>query len=363
MIFRDSRTNYIINGAMTFHQRFVSTAFNYSGTGTVNGCVADRWRLSVSGTTSKNFLIVRSTDVPTYAQSGEQYTYSSSLTINTGTSLGTSDYLAPFQYIMEGYDANQIRGKDVSVSFWFKSSVTGTYTLAIHNGATVSGFRAYSTTFTVNTANTWELKTFNLSIENYTPGTNGTTTGQGFILSIAPISGRTDTTASSLNTWLDVTTGLPSVAAANTNYGGTTGAVVRLTGVQMVLGSDTPASYSYYGGTIAGELAACQRYYEKSYGAEIVPGTNSTNGLFDWFFPVASTSQINMYSSFKSNKRTSPTTSIYDSVGNLNRVTRGGTTNTTATVFGVGEFGFNAVSTGTNNAQEIAYHFTADAEF
>lgn len=71
------------------------------------------------------------------------------------------------------------------------------------------------------------------------------------------------------------------------------------------------APFQRAGGTIGGELALCQRFYEKSYNVDVAPGTSSTDGLFIVTGKTHPAAQIlNSASSiqFKVNKRTEPST-------------------------------------------------------
>ena len=135
----------------------------------------------------------------------------------------------------------------VTLSFWCRSSVTGTFGGALRNS---NGTRSYPFTFAISVINTWEQKT--ITIAGDTSGTWLTTNGVGIYLNIGMGTGTT----------LSGTAG----AWAGANYISATGAVnliatlnadFYITGVQLEKGS-TATSFDFrdYGR----ELAMCQRY-------------------------------------------------------------------------------------------------------
>jgi hypothetical protein len=139
----------------------------------------------------------------------------------------------------------------VTVSFWVRSSLTGTHSGSLINPPTFN--RSYPFTFTVSAANTWEFKT--VVIPGDTSGT-WATSGTGSGLQVAFNLGTGSSFVGTAGAW-----------NGNVNYGvtgavsvvGTSGATFYLTGVQLEAGSvATPFERRPYGT----ELALCQRYYE-----------------------------------------------------------------------------------------------------
>ena len=129
-----------------------------------------------------------------------------------------------------------------------RSSLTGVFSVRLVNG----GFdRSYVTTYTINSADTWEQKT--ITVPGDTTGTWDTTNGSGIELSFDLGSGSNWTT-SSANSWQAASniklTGSVSLL-------GTNGATWYVTGVQLEAGDTaTPFEHRSYGQ----ELALCQRY-------------------------------------------------------------------------------------------------------
>lgn len=145
----------------------------------------------------------------------------------------------------------------VTLSFWVRSSLTGTFGGSVYNSA---ANRFYPFSYTINSANTWEKET--ITIAGDTSGTWLTTNGVGVLLSFGLGAGST----------LSQTAGAWTASAAITSTGatsvvGTNGATFYITGVQLEKGS-TATSFDYrpYGT----ELQLCQRYLPAFNGTTIV---------------------------------------------------------------------------------------------
>jgi hypothetical protein len=142
----------------------------------------------------------------------------------------------------------------VTLSFWVRSSLTGTFGGTLHNG---NGDRFYPYSYTINSANTWEYKT--ITIVGDTTGTWEKTNGIG--LNLIWSLGTGSTLLGTTSAWTATTfTGF----TGQTNLIATSGATWQVTGVQLEKGS-TATSFDYrpYGT----ELALCQRYYYKLFPA------------------------------------------------------------------------------------------------
>jgi len=138
--------NYVINGAMDFWQRVVGGTTSLT---TSNAAyTADRMRTSNQGATAKTIAVSRSTDLPSISVSGFTpiYSHQTEVTVAAASLSDAGDLVAPVMYRMEGSDYANLHGKFVTVGFWFKASVAGTYSLAL-NGAAFT--RTYVTTFSV----------------------------------------------------------------------------------------------------------------------------------------------------------------------------------------------------------------------
>jgi hypothetical protein len=171
----------------------------------------------------------------------------------------------------------------VTVSFWVRSSLTGTFGGAIQNSA---ANRSYPFTYTISSANTWEQKS--VTIAGDTSGTWLTTNGLG--LQIIFGFGVGSTYSASAGSWA---AGNYYSATGATSVVGTNGATFYITGVQLEQNtSATPFERRLYNQ----ELANCQRYYNRWSGANcpsigiaqaVATGSNAPVARrFSWANPV-----------------------------------------------------------------------------
>ncbi len=250
--------NRIINGAMVIDQRNAGA----SVTPTAYAYTLDRWK----------FYLTQASKL-TCGQNQGSVTPPTGFTNYLGTtsssaySVTSSDYFVLSQLI-EGYNVADLgwgsaSAKTVTLSFWVRSSLTGTFGGALGNSA---GDRGYPFTYTISAANTWEQKS--ITIAGDTTGTWLTTGGTGIALYMSLGSGSTysGTAGSWSGNFYTSATGATSVV-------GTNGATFYITGVQLEVGS-TATSFDYrpYGT----ELALCQRYFQTygyGNGQEAVLGT------------------------------------------------------------------------------------------
>lgn len=151
--------NVIINGNFDFWQRGTTTA----ATNNSALYLADRWIMNcvlASGAVQQT----QSTDVPTFAQSKFSSRFSYKVTVTTvgASSPAAGDLLLP-NYRVEGNDYATLHGKPVRLQFWVKNSVPGSYSVSIRNH---NGSRSYLAPYTINSANTWELKMIDLTLDS-----------------------------------------------------------------------------------------------------------------------------------------------------------------------------------------------------
>ena len=233
--------NRIINGAMVIDQRNAGASFTPT-----NGAYGlDRFIYSVSQTSK--ITSQQSTTAPTGFSNSTLITSSSAYSISASDSFWFGQRVEGFNTADLGWGT--ANAQTVTLSFWVRSSLTGTFGGAINNSAFN---RSYPFSYTISVANTWEQKT--ITITGDTSGTwIGATNGIG--LTVAFSLGTGSTFSSTAGAW--AAGGYVSVTGA-TSVVGTNGATFYITGVQLEKGS-TATSFDYrpYGT----ELALCQRYY------------------------------------------------------------------------------------------------------
>jgi hypothetical protein len=234
--------NRIINGAMEIDQRNAGASVTPTAVGNYNYTV-DRWANVISQ--ASKFSIQQSTTAPT------GFKNSLLVTSLSAYSITSSDYFFLRQGI-EGLNTADLAwgsagAATVTLSFWVRSSLTGTFGGALANDA---ANRSYPFAYTISSANTWEKKT--ITIAGDTTGTWLTTNGTG--INVLFGLGVGTTTSGTAGAW----------AAANyvsatgaTSVVGTNGATFYITGVQLEQNtSATPFERRLYNQ----ELANCQRY-------------------------------------------------------------------------------------------------------
>jgi hypothetical protein len=236
-------TNRIINGAMVIDQRNAgaSVAITSSSPYTL-----DRW--FGFATQSSKFTVQQNAGSVTPPAGFKNYLGVTSL---SAYSVGASEQFL-IQQKIEGFNCADLEwgtasAATVTLSFWVRSSLTGTFGGAIFNDA---GNRSYPFSYTISAANTWEQKT--ITIAGDTTGTWLTTNGNGISVNFSM--GIGSTLSGTAGAWAG--SYLPSATGA-TSVVGTNGATFYITGVQLEKGS-TATSFDYrpYGT----ELMLCERY-------------------------------------------------------------------------------------------------------
>ena len=290
--------NRIINGAMVIDQRNGGASVTPSGS-----YIVDRWiyqnsqASKVTGQQNQN-----SVTPPT------GFTYYSGITSSSAYSLLTTDYFLYRQFI-EGFNVADLAwgtasAATVTLSFWVRSSLTGTFGGALNNSAQN---RSYPFTYTISVANTFEYKT--VTIPGDTTGTWLTTNGIGVAVGFSLGTG--STVSGTAGAWAGATyfgaTGATSVVSTNA-------ATFYITGVQL---EKAPQATSFDYRDFGRELILCQRYFERSYdygqntySGEIMKGIASFGSPH--VSTGASTNAMNAFMKlFLVPKRTQPTMTGY----------------------------------------------------
>jgi hypothetical protein len=283
--------NRIINGAMVIDQRNAGASVT-----TNSGYTTDRWQ-TYSSAGTRSFQQV--SDAPTGFKNSLKVT-------TTSASAGATSLV---QQWFEGYNVADFNlgtanAVTFTLTFWVKSSVTGTFAGDFANAVTGTPNRSYVFTYTINAANTWEQKT--VTVTGDTSGTWATDNTAGLRVLFNLGTGGTAGTAGSWQAGDLIRT------SASVGIEGTLNATWQVTGVQLEKGS-TATSFDYrpYGT----ELALCQRYYEKSFNQATAPAQSAgSTGAFR-FVQVkdANVRQISCGTAFfKASKRATPTVTLFN---------------------------------------------------
>jgi hypothetical protein len=252
--------NRIINGAMVIDQRNAGASVTPASNPTYT---LDRWVYTYSQ--NSKFSVQQNAGSVTPPAGFTNYIGFTSL---AATSLGSTDYFI-LRQMVEGFNTADLAfgtasAKTITLSFWVRSSLTGTFGGAISNSGES---RNYPFTYTISLANTWEQKS--VTIAGDTSGTWLTTNGIGIELSIGL--GVGSTYSGTAGAW---TSSLVVSATGATNVAGTNGATFYITGVMLELGTQATTFDNRSYGT---ELALCQRYFQQKAGFVVTASSVNQN--------------------------------------------------------------------------------------
>jgi hypothetical protein len=303
--------NRIINGDMRIDQRNNGAAVTLNDTFVYT---VDRWQ--AHDVTDGSYTVQQSSTVPA------GFTKSLLVTVTSAdTSLGASQYAFLAQPI-EGYNTADLgwgtaNAQTITISFWVRSSLTGTFGGAVRNGA---GDRSYPFTYTISSANTFEYKTVTIAGDN--TGTWGTTTSLGINLCFGL--GVGSTYSGTAGAWA-ASAALSTTGA--TNVLGTNGATFYITGVQFEKGTQA-TSFDFR--SIGTELALCQRYLPA-----FAPAGGGNPYMFSGMVTSLGSSTIAWFAcQYPVSVRTPATGLVVSSAGHFAAFQPGtGTTNATGVVF------------------------------
>lgn len=275
--------NLIINGAMAISQRTAGADATGKTIGGFHQC--DRWfnQISSAGT----FTISKDTsDHPDLFSESIKYECTTA-----NASLGSSAELILYQKI-EGQNLQNLgfgttSAKNVTLSFWVKSNLTGTLTAELYNIDPAPN-RQCSKTYTINAADTWEYKTITFPGDTSQPFDYDNTVGLYLLLWLGAGSTRTSGTLNSSGFADNVTAN--RVSSSNLNLASSTSNYIAFTGIQLEAGNTaTPFEHLQF----ADYQKQCLRYYYRfrktvAYGSFITPirTYSGTNGDGTIHFPV-----------------------------------------------------------------------------
>jgi hypothetical protein len=254
----------IINGAMVIDQR--NNGASVTIPSTTSFYTLDRW--ATQSIAASKYTVQRNAGSVTPPAGFSNY-LGATVAASANVTVGAGDYYG-LTHSIEGFNVADLGwgaagAQSVTLSFWVRSSLTGTFGGALRNG---DGTRSYPFTYTISSANTWEQKS--ITVAGDISGTWATNNTAGLIVSFGL--GYGTTFSGTAGAW------------ASSNFISATGAVrvietnsatFYITGVQLEKGS-TATSFDYR----PYELQLCQRYYYR-VSTGTVGGLLVTSG--QWF--------------------------------------------------------------------------------
>ena len=268
MGFNTGRRNLVINGAMRVYQRGTTSTYQNSG-----GYDVDRFSYRRDGTISTTTFDVsqeNTTGLPDFPKCLQVQVKDAAISDPNSD----DDFYNTIKCALEGQDLQALQygtatAQPVTISFYVKASVAGTYCLSIDiPQATASDSKDYVVEYTINSANTWERKTITIpapSVSDLSINIKNDTSA-GFQINWVMAGNRTGTSrrrTSTTDQWIDRSQGGSyefTHTANQTNNWATLDNIFQLTGVQFELGENAS---DFEHRSFGEELNLCQRYYQK----------------------------------------------------------------------------------------------------
>ena len=281
--------NKIINGDFRIDQRFAGTA-NTPADGIYT---LDRWQCWTSQ--SGKLSIQQSTTAPNGFSNSMLVTSLSSYSVSSNDEIG-------FTHKIEGYNTSDLAwgtadAKTVTLSFWVRSSLTGTFGGILANAGPT---RCYPFSYTINSANTFEYKT--ITITGDTSGTWEKTNATGVTVHFQ--FGVGSTRAGTSGAW--VTSSTIRGVTGQVNLAATSGATWYMTGLQLEKGT-TASSFEFR--SYGKELMLCQRYFESTISTAPADGL-SVQEMGGLAYGSGNATPVLLFQ-YSVRKRTNPTVTWY----------------------------------------------------
>jgi hypothetical protein len=258
--FPSPNRNLLYNGAMQVHQRGTSA----TGITSAGYWTADRWVSPVVGVGAWTQTV--EADGPT----GSGFTKSLKMECTTSDTPTGTESVSVRQYL-EGQDLQCLKkgtsdAESLTLSFWVKSNVTGTYVAWLNDA---DNTRHIAASYTIASSGTWERKTITFAGDATGAFDNDNALS---LLVTWWLSAGSDRTSGTLATsWESIVTA--NTAVGQTNLAAATSNYWQVTGVQLEAGTAaTPFEFKSFDQ----ELWACKRYFQKSFAYDQLPINNTT---------------------------------------------------------------------------------------
>jgi hypothetical protein len=236
----------------------------------------DRW--SFREISNGSTTVEQTTTVP----SGKGFANSLKVAVTGADTSIIGDNIVAIAQKLEGQDAQLLKfgtsdAEKVTLSFWVRSNVTGTYSATLRHTNTSGTAYVNSLTFSISSGDTWEQKVLVFNANTSQDIRNTNTEGIRLEIMLTVGSDYTSGGGANANTW---TTGNTNRASAsNVNILSSTSNTFYLTGVQMEVGEYTsstlpPFQHESYGDN----FLRCQRYCQQ-FNHDMSGGNETQVGL------------------------------------------------------------------------------------
>lgn len=278
------------SGAYTFKNLIVNGGFTHWFSGTNIGPItsasgapytAEQWRAFISGTASVN--VSRQGAAADYGQ-GRIGPSTARVQSNAAATVAAGDR-NDFRQPIEGYNVlalalGTLWGGSMTLSFWVKGTLGGTYSVAFMNSGSPV-YRSYVANYTINVAGAWEYKTITVPIDQSGTANWDRTTSVG--LQVIFDLGAGSSYEGAVNTWLSTET---TRTTGSVRMVSTVAAALEFSNVQLEFGAKaTP--FEYIPTALVQEM--CERYYfdvnESMQG--LMPTATATNRQLNTRFPTS----------------------------------------------------------------------------
>jgi hypothetical protein len=356
---RPNAKSLVFNGNMAISQRGTS----FTGKTGVDYYACDRWR---------TFIDSLGTHTITQEDSNNPTGFEKSYKILT-TTANASPSGTNYLYLRQSLEGNDVQllkygtsdAVKLTAGFWVKSNKTGTFGVETQ---CLSGGTSYERTedITINSADTWEFKTFVVPANTSNAIDDGNGQSYNFYFWI---NAGTDYIGTPHANWGNQSDS-GRAGTSTLGVGETVNDYFQLTGVQFEVGEYTSSTLPpFQHESFADNLERCRRYYEKSYAHDVAIGTNTyaDQNFSDGDFTNQSNNEISHGFIYKTSKRSTPSITVYDYAGTSGKCNRwqfGVTThgNESVQVDNQGAESCRIKSPNGNTAAIISYHYTANSE-
>lgn len=268
--------NRVVNPTARIDQRLAGAGATLSNSAEVYGLDRFKGRRGASQTAT----LQQSSGGPTvFGPSATSYC--AKFTVGTGAAPGASDQVFT-ETDIEGYHISdallgQSGAKNLAIRFWALCSIAGKQSFALQNSARD---RSYVSTYTIATAGSWQEFTFNIPGDQ--TGTWLVTNGVG--LRLVWDCGSGSNYEGAADAWAAADRRRTSDSV---KVGSVSSATLAVTGVQVVVVSDSAVEPPFTVRPYAQELQLCQRYYLGLASAPIGNTINSSQIGGAVFHPVS----------------------------------------------------------------------------